>query len=448
MSHRRPRRPWRGRLCVWCLPRRRLRWSVGRLRADAMKSDVAPPPKPISYAELVAVTGAVMALNALAIDMMLPSLGLIGAALGVTAENDRQLVVVVYIIANGVSQLFMGPVVDRFGRRKVLLWALGAYAVGSLLSVIAQNFTLLIAARIFQGAATAGARVAVLAMVRDRYSGAELARVMSVAITIFMAAPVFAPLIGQSILSVGSWRWIFFVLFACGAVMALWAAIRMRETQSAADRPRLSFGRAFTAYREFFGIRLCLGYVAVQTLLFGGLFGFISSSEQIFIDQYGLGALFPAAFGASAIGFAIAAIVNSRIVVKAGMRRLARGGLIALIAVQIVHLSLHGWIADSPVLFTAFMTATLLCMGFVTPNAQALAMEPAGHIAGVAAAANGFATGALGGAIGGLIGRLYNGTTIPLIAGFALLGALALLAALWADGAPAGAAERHGSVVP
>lgn len=413
-----------------------------------MKSDIAVPPKPISYAELVVVTGAVMALNALAIDMMLPALGLIGEALGAAAENDRQLVVVAYIVANGVSQLFMGPIVDRFGRRNVLLWALGAYAAGSLLSVIAQSFTLLIAARIFQGAATAGARVAVLAMVRDRYAGAEMARVMSVAITIFMAAPVFAPLIGQLILIVGSWRWIFFVLFAYGALMALWAVLRLRDTQGAAARPRPGFGEAFAAYREFFGIRPSVGFVAVQTLLFGGLFGFISSSEQIFVHQYGLGAWFPAAFGASAFGFAVAAIVNARIVVKVGMRRLARAGLIALIAVQVLHLSLHGWIAESPVVFTAFMTATLLCMGFVTPNAQALAMEPAGHIAGVAAAANGFATGAFGGALGGVIGRLYDGTTVPLIAGFAVLGALALLAALWADGAPASVAGQKESAVP
>lgn len=408
----------------------------------------AAPQKPLPYAELVAATGAVMALNALAIDMMLPALGVIGEALGAAGENDRQLIVVVYIIANGVSQLFMGPIVDRFGRRKVLLVSLGAYAVGSLLSVVAQSFLLLLAARVFQGAATAGARVAVLAMVRDRYSGAEMARVMSVAITIFMAAPIFAPLIGQGVLLVASWRWIFGALLVYGALMALWAVFRMRETQSFEARPVLNFGSAFNAYAEFFSMRASLGYVAVQTLLFGGLFGFISSSEQIYVDQYRLGAWFPAAFGASAVGFALAAIVNSRIVVRTGMRRIARAGLIALIALQIVHLALHGMIAQSSLSFIAFMTLTLFCMGFVTPNAQALAMEPAGHIAGVAAAASGFATGALGGAVGGLIGRFYDGTTVPLIAGLAVLGAVALAASVWADGAAAPAPAPRESAVP
>lgn len=408
----------------------------------------ATPHKPIPYAELVAVTGAVMALNALAIDMMLPALGVIGEALGAAAENDRQLIVVVYIVANGLSQLFMGPLVDRFGRRKVLLAALGAYAVGSLLSVVAESFALLLAARVFQGAATAGARVAVLAMVRDRYSGAEMARVMSVAITIFMAAPIFAPLIGQGVLLIGSWRWIFGALLIYGAAMAVWAIFRMRETQTAAAPSELSFVKAFAAYAEFFSMRASLGHVAVQTLLFGGLFGFISSSEQIYVDQYGLGGWFPAAFGASAVGFAVAAIVNARIVVRTGMRRLVRIGLVGFIAVQIVHLIFHGAIAQNSFAFAAFITATLFCMGFVTPNAQALAMEPAGHIAGVAAAANGFATGAIGGAIGGLIGRLYDGTTVPLIAGIAVLGAAALAAAAWADGARQAVEAERESVAP
>ncbi len=399
--------------------------------------------KPIRYAELVAITGAVMALNALAIDMMLPALGVIGEALGAANENDRQLVVVVYIIANGISQLFMGPVVDHLGRRKVLLGALAAYALGSLLSVVAQSFTLLLAARVFQGAATAGARVAVLAMVRDRYAGAEMARVMSVAITIFMAAPIFAPLIGQGVLLIGSWRWIFGALLLYGAALAVWSFFRMREQQAAAVRTPLSFRNAFAAYGEFFGMRASLGYVAVQTLLFGALFGFISSSEQVYVDQYRLGAWFPAAFGASAFGFAAAAIINARMVTGATMRRIARTGLIAIIGVQLLHLTLHGAIAQHPILFTAFMSATLFCMGFVTPNAQALAMEPAGHIAGVAAAANGFATGAIGGAIGGLIGRFYDGTTVPLIAGFAVLGALSLLCARWADAATAPVARRE-----
>lgn len=407
----------------------------------------AAPSKPIRYAELVAITGAVMALNALAIDMMLPALGVIGDALVAVNENDRQLIVVVYIIANGISQLFMGPVVDHLGRRKVLLGALAAYALGSLLSVVAQSFTLLLAARVFQGAATAGARVAVLAMVRDRYAGADMARVMSVAITIFMAAPIFAPLIGQGVLLIGSWRWIFGALLLYGAALAVWSFFRMREQQAPVARKPLSFGGAFAAYGEFFAMRASLGYVAVQTLLFGGLFGFISSSEQVYVDQYRLGAWFPAAFGASALGFAAAAILNARMVTGAMIRRIARTGLIALIGVQLLHLALHGAIAQHPILFTAFMSATLFCMGFVTPNAQALAMEPAGRIAGVAAAANGFATGAVGGGIGGLIGRFYDGTTVPLITAFTVLGALALLCARWADAAAAPEASR-GAAAP
>jgi DHA1 family bicyclomycin/chloramphenicol resistance-like MFS transporter len=287
-----------------------------------------------------------------------------------------------------------------------------------------------------------------LALVRDRYSGAEMARVMSVAITVFMAAPILAPLIGQGILLVGSWRWIFGALLIYGAAIAVWSAFRVSEAPAGGAHPGLSFSRAFANYGAFFSIRASAGYVAVQTLLFAGLFGFISSSEQVYLDLYDLGAWFPAAFGLSAVGFAAAAIINARIVVKVGMRRIVRGALIALIALQVIHLLLHGFIAGSPIVFAGFITATLFCMGFVTPNAQALAMEPAGEMAGVAAAANGFATGAIGGAIGGLVGHFYNGSTVPLIAGFAILGALALAASAWADGAPAPAAAPREGAVP
>ena len=151
----------------------------------------------IPFMELVAITAAIMALNALAIDMMLPALGQIGTELRITHDNDRQLIVVIYILANGVAQLFFGPLVDHFGRKRVLMWALAGYLVGSLLSIVASTFTLLLAARAFQGVANAAARVAIITIVRDQYSGRKMAEVMSMAITILMAAPILAPGIGQ-----------------------------------------------------------------------------------------------------------------------------------------------------------------------------------------------------------------------------------------------------------
>ncbi|MEO1136731.1 MAG: MFS transporter, partial [Pseudomonadota bacterium] len=190
----------------------------------------AAPKLRLAFAELVAITAAAMALNALAVDIMLPALGIIGDELGAAHANDRQLIIVVYVIANGVAQLFFGPIVERFGRKKVLLWSLGAYILCSLLSVFAASFTMLLAARAFQGMATAGARVSALATVRDQCSGRRMAEVMSLAITIFMAAPILAPGIGQIILFFAPWRWIFIALMIYSAAFAVYALYRLPET--------------------------------------------------------------------------------------------------------------------------------------------------------------------------------------------------------------------------
>ncbi|MEZ5893806.1 MAG: MFS transporter [Parvularculaceae bacterium] len=176
----------------------------------------APPAPRVPFAELVAVTAAAMAINAFAVDIMLPALGVIAAELGAARENDRQFIIIAYVLGNGIAQLFFGPVVDRFGRRAVLLWALAAYAAGSVLSIAASSFSLLIAARVFQGVSAAAVRVAAVAVVRDQYAGRRMAEVMSLAVTIFMAAPILAPAVGQAVLAVASWRWTFGVLLIFG----------------------------------------------------------------------------------------------------------------------------------------------------------------------------------------------------------------------------------------
>ncbi len=197
-------------------------------------------PARLTYPELGALTAAVMALNAFAIDMMLPALGLIGDALGATRDNDRQLVVGVYLMSNGVSQIFSGPLVDRFGRRPVLLFALGGYIAGSMMSVVAMDFAGLLAARAFQGAAAATARVAAIAAVRDQCAGRAMAKVMSLAMTVFMAAPIIAPAIGQLVMDGApgeqSWRAIFLALLIYGLAIAGWSALRLAETLSPENR--------------------------------------------------------------------------------------------------------------------------------------------------------------------------------------------------------------------
>lgn len=381
---------------------------------------------PLGFPELVAITAAVMALNALAIDMMLPALGAIGDELRAPTDNDRQLVVVVYVLGNGVAQLVFGPIVDRFGRRPALLWALGAYVAGSVLSVFAGSFALLLAARAFQGVATAATRVASVAIVRDLCSGRRMAEVMSLAITIFMAAPILAPGFGQLVLFAAPWRGIFIVLLAYGAVIWLWAYLRVPETLATDKRAPLNLARIGAAYAEFLSNRISAGYTLAAALCFGALFGYISASEQIFVETFDLGARFPLAFAMVAAALGAATLLNSRIVSRFGMRRLSHGAVIVFVLANLFHLAVASGGDESFPVFMAFMMVSFFCLGLIGSNMAALAMEPMGHIAGAAAAANGFAGTTLAGFLGGLIARQYDGTTTPIVAGFAALGLAAL----------------------
>ncbi len=380
----------------------------------------------IPFAELVAITAAVMALNALAIDMMLPALGRIGDELGAAHDNDRQLIIVVYVLGNGIAQLFFGPIVDRFGRKSVLLWSLGGYVLGSILSIFASSFSLLLAARAFQGVATAATRVAVIAAVRDQCAGRRMAEVMSLAITIFMAAPILAPSFGQLILFAAPWRGIFIALLLYGVLLAVWLGWRLPETLALEHRKPLRTGRIVTSYLDFVRNPVSIGYTLASALCFGALFGYISTSEQVFLETFDLGNSFAFAFAAIAGALGAATLINARLVSRFGMRRLTHTALLAFLIFNTLHLAIASTAGESFVLFMLFMMASFFCLGLIGPNSTALAMEPMGDNAGAAAAANGFAGTTIAGFLGGVIGRFYDGTTMPIILGFVVLGVAAL----------------------
>jgi DHA1 family bicyclomycin/chloramphenicol resistance-like MFS transporter len=387
----------------------------------------------LAFAELVALTAGVMALNAFAIDMMLPALGTIGDELGAANDNDRQLVIVVYVIANGVAQLFFGPVADKFGRRRVLLWALGGYAAGCILSIFAGTFGLLLAARGFQGISTAAARVASIALVRDLTSGRRMAEVMSLAVTVFMAAPILAPSFGQAVLFAAPWRGIFVALLAYGLIILAWVFFRLPETQAPENRDPLNIRQVASAYAKFLTNRISLGYTLASALCFGGLFGYISSSEQIFVETFNLGVLFPLAFGLSAASLGAASLLNARIVQRFGMRRIAHCALLGFVIINTFHLATAAATGENVAVFLGFMMASFFCIGLIGANATALALEPMGKIAGAAAGANGFAGTTGAGVIGGIVGYNYDGSTMPIVLAFCLLGAAAFLLVLWTE---------------
>lgn len=389
--------------------------------------------KALAVPELVAMVAALSALNALAIDIMLPALPDIGASFGLDSANDRQLVVVVYVLLFGVSQLIYGPLADAYGRRSVLVWALGLYCAGSVLAVIAPSFGLFLAARALQGVGAAATRVIATSVVRDLMEGRRMAQVMSMAMTVFMIVPIVAPSLGQLVLFVAPWRWIFGALLVYALLVLAWTFLRLPETLAPERRRPFRAPAIIDGFAEVLRSRQTVGYMMATLFMAACLFGYITCSEQIFVDVFGLGEAFPLAFGSVAIAISIGNFLNSRFVVRFGMRRISH--LMALVftvsAAMIALVSALGganfWV------FTIQLACTFALFGLVSGNFNALAMQPAAHVAGSASALYGAVTATGGAIVGGLIGRGFDGTVAPFALGLTLSGAAAILCVLWTE---------------
>lgn len=398
----------------------------------------------LSRPEFIALMAALMALNALAIDIMLPALPYMGEALGVSSENERQFVISAYMIGMGVAQLAFGPLTDRFGRRGPLLAGMGIYIVAALTAIFVPSFGALIALRVVQGMGAASVRVISTAVIRDRYEGREMAEVMSLVFMVFMAIPIIAPGIGQVILLVGDWHNIFIFMGGLAAVFWLWTFFRLPETLPLDERRPLSFKSVFDGFVIVCTNRVAFSYGLAGTFLFGALFGFISSSQQIYVDIYGLGVYFPVAFAAMAGLMGVSSFTNSKIVRRFGMRRLSHGAMLVYTGFSALWLVL-ALIGFLPLwLFFSMLAVIMFAFGWSASNMNSLSMEPLGAVAGTAAAVFGFIQTVGGALIGGYIGQLFNGTTIPVATGYLSMGILSLICILVAEkGKLFGVGEQH-----
>jgi DHA1 family bicyclomycin/chloramphenicol resistance-like MFS transporter len=377
---------------------------------------------PLSFAGFVALIAAMMALNAVAIDVMLPALPEIGDALGVGRPNDRQAVISAYLAGFGLAQLFIGVLSDRFGRRPLLLAGIVLYVAGAAASTAAGDFGALLAARAAQGVGAAAPRVILAAVVRDCYEGRTMAKVMSLAMMTFMAAPVVAPSLGQAILAVGHWRAIFAALAVYGALVLAAVALALPETLPRAHRRPIDARGIAASLRTVLGARQTLGYALASGIFFGALFGFIASAQQIFVDIYALGPWFPVVFGAIAAGIAFSAFLNAMLVQRLGMRALSHAAVLAFTAVS-ATLAALAWQGPPPLwAFLALLGGAMMLVGMVFSNFGALAMEPQAAAAGLASSLIGGATTLIGAGIGFAIGRAFDGTVLPLALGYAACG--------------------------
>jgi DHA1 family bicyclomycin/chloramphenicol resistance-like MFS transporter len=391
------------------------------------------PPRPAltdarpGFREFVVLIAGLMSLNALAIDAMVPALPAIGSALGVADENSRQLVVSLYVLGFGLTQIVYGPLSDRFGRKPVLVVSLILYVGFALACWAAPSFTLLLAARMAQGGAAASTRVLVVSIVRDRFEGARMARIMSLAFLVFLLIPMLAPLFGQLTLLVASWRAIFFGLALGGAIMLLWSVIRLPETLRPEYRRPLDPRTIWDGAWQTLSNRQSLGYTLAFTLMMASLMGYINSVQQIVFDIFRRPELIAATFAGVALPMAFTSWLNSRIVERIGTRRVAHAGLALFTLSALVHLAIVLTAAESLWLFVVLQGLTMACFGLASANFGSLAMQPLGHVAGTASSVQG-TIGTIGGALLGLaVGQSFDGTLVPMVGAFAAFGATGLL---------------------
>ncbi|MEG8023695.1 multidrug effflux MFS transporter [Sphingomonas aurantiaca] len=379
--------------------------------------------------EFVAFIAAIMAVNALGVDLMLPALPAIGAELHAATANSRQWIVTAYVFGFGIGQLAYGPLADRYGRRPILLVTLVGFVGASIFAASSATFTALICARILQGLMSASTRVLAVAIVRDRYSGRQMAKTVSLAQMIFFLVPILAPSIGQVLLGIGPWRFIFYALAGFAAFVLAWSALRLPETLAIERRVAISLTSLRAAYRLTLTNRYSIGYAIAASLTFGGIIAFVSSAQQIFVDEFGAGDRFTILFAICAFAMAVASFANSRLVERLGTRLISQAGVFVLILVSLIHLAVIAAGVETLWSYIALQALSMTCIGLCGSNFGAMAMEPVGHIAGTASSVQGFITSVGAVVVGSLIGQAYDGSTFPLAIGYLGigLGALALV---------------------
>lgn len=380
-------------------------------------------PKTIPFAEFIALMALLISLGAMSTDAMLPALMQIGLDLGVTQINQTQLVISSMFAGFAVGQIFYGPLSDFIGRRNAVLLALAIFTTSSFISVVTSDFTALLASRFFQGLGAAGPRIIAMALIRDLYEG----RAMSFIAAVFIIVPALAPIIGGFIFKIYNWRSIFLMLTFMGLTCLAWFGLRQSETLPVQNRNKFSLNLIKSEAAQVVKNRRTAGYTIVLGLIFGMFLSYISTAQQIFEVSYKLGDEFPIYFAINALALGVASMINAKLVMIYGMRYLSLRAMGAFCVIAVAFLPVVLAYDGVPPLWTfmAFCMSSFFCVSILFGNLNAMAMEPMGKIAGMAAALIGSVSTFISLPIGVAIGQLFEGTLLPMVASFALIGAAA-----------------------
>jgi len=395
--------------------------------------------------EFIVLISMLTALTALAIDMMLPAFSSMRAELGMSEDSSSLgLVVSAFFMGLGLGQLIWGPLSDALGRKPILWLGLAVYAAAALGAALSPSFVALLTWRVVGGLGAGAVRVVALGVVRDRYRGDQMAKVLSYVMAVFILVPVIAPSVGAAVLVVGTWRTVFGV-FIVGAVLAAAWSTRLPETLPPERRIPLDLSKLVTALLVVVRSRFAMGLTIAQAAAFGFFASYLGTSELIIGDVFGLGSWFPVIFGASALVMGAGLLLNPRLLDRFLLRPWIRIVLNAYVAVVAAFAILALATGGSPPfwLFAVSLVAILFVQGFVIPNLNSAAMMPMGHLAGTAAAVMGSIVTLGGAAIGATIDRAYDGTILPLALAAGLLAVTGYVAYRWADAAWVRSADRE-----
>ena len=380
-----------------------------------------------SQIEFIAMMASLMAVVALAIDALLPALDVIGFTMGTQRPADNQLIITMIFLGLGIGPLVLGPISDSKGRKPIVYIGFGIFLLGSIICVLAQNLPVMITGRILQGIGLSAPRTISIAIIRDLYRGDYMARIMSFVTVVFLLVPIVAPAAGKFVLEYYDWKGIFYVQLVCSGLVCFWFWKRQPETLLPEKRIPFTRKRFSRAFKEVMREKSTMGFTLIQGLVMGAFLVYLSGSQQIFEFQYGLKDEFPYIFAGLSIAIAIAIFTNGNLVVRFGMLKMVTLSVYGFLAVSSLFVFLYfGKTNPGITVLMIFMGTLFFFMGFLFGNLRALAMEPMGHIAGMAAAITGLIATLMGIPISTFIGRYIENRVLPVFIGFMICGMISV----------------------
>ncbi|KJD35015.1 MFS transporter [Tamlana sedimentorum] len=378
--------------------------------------------------EFVALMASLMSIVALSIDALLPAIPEIGKTLNSFDPSKNQLLITMIFLGIGCGQLVLGPLSDSFGRKPIVYIGFFIFIIASIFCLTTESFTIMIFGRTLQGFGLASARTISISMVRDQFEGDYMAKIISIIVMFFLLVPVIAPTLGQFLFHMFNWEAIFYFNLLFGLLIILWFWLRQPETLAKSNRIKFSPNLYVNGTKKFFKNSDAVAYTFISGFITGSFMVYLSTSQQIFQEQYKLAEMFPYIFASLAISIGLATFLNSRLVERFGMFNIAYKACIAYAAISLLFVILF-WGGKNPSIFilVPFFAMQFFAVGFLFGNLRALAMQPLGHIAGIGAAINGFLSTVLAVPIANFIGTYVNTSVLPLFIGFSFFGILSLV---------------------